>query len=79
MIAKTIQLILAFVRICCRLYLPMTGRLPNQQKISKLYYKLQQNDELKTVSGTPVRAHTKMTVHVKNIIYQSPSTVFSSR
>lgn len=43
-----------------RLEVPMTGRLPNQQKISKLYYKFQQNGELKTVSGIPVRALTQM-------------------
>jgi hypothetical protein len=30
---------------------------------------LQQNGELKTVSGTPVRAPTKMMVHVKNVIF----------
>jgi len=36
----------------------MSGRLPNQQEISKLYYKLQQNGELKTISGIPVRAPT---------------------
>jgi hypothetical protein len=59
----------------------MTGRLPNQQEISKLYYKMQQNGKLKTVSGLPVRAPTQMRVHkgientllftLKNIIYLS--------
>jgi len=40
----------------------MTGGLSNQQKISKLYYKFQQNGELKTVSGIPVTAPTQMGV-----------------
>jgi len=41
----------------------MTSRLPNQHKISKLCYKLQENGELKTVSGIPVTAPTQMRVH----------------
>jgi hypothetical protein len=41
----------------------MTGRLSNQQTMSKLYYTLQQNGELKTVSGIPVTAPTQMRVH----------------
>ena len=57
----------------------MTGRLSNQQKISKSSYKFQQNGELK--SGIPVTAPTQMGVHkgqktlffshIKNIIYLS--------
>jgi len=51
------------MRIYFRLQVSTTGRLPNQQKISKLYYTLQQNGELKTVSGIPVTAPAQMRVH----------------